>query len=155
MMLACVPEKRTGGSLETPDTQGESTGVVSETAVTEAATATATETILTDATEFGSETDGMSSGMTTMVETDSDATVTTTQGETEGDTTTGEPDTTTDGLSDCKNELGEVDWECCAEQDWQPVSHCTPWGPPAPPRARVVSPRVMQALADAMNHRLV
>ncbi|MGB1013317.1 MAG: hypothetical protein ACPG4T_04210 [Nannocystaceae bacterium] len=161
MMLACLPEKDTGGSLETSDTQEESTGVDSETAATETETGESEgETVLTDATDFGSGTDGMSSvttdttGVTTMMETDSDATMTATQGDTEA-TTQGETDTTTDGLSDCMNEIGEVDWDCCAEQDWQPQPQCAAWGPPAPPRARVVSPRVMQALADAMNHRLV
>ncbi|MGB1016937.1 MAG: hypothetical protein ACPG4T_22550, partial [Nannocystaceae bacterium] len=113
-------------------------------------------------TDFGSETDGMSSvttdttGVTTMMETDSDATSTTTHGDTET-TTQGEtgPEPTTDGLSDCITEIGEVDWDCCAEQDWQPHPQCTPWGPPAPPRAQVVSPRVMRSLADATNRLLV
>ncbi|MGB1017325.1 MAG: hypothetical protein ACPG4T_24520, partial [Nannocystaceae bacterium] len=66
MMLACPPEKDTGGSLETSDTQAESTGIDSETAATDSVTGTETgesygETVLTDATDFGSETDGMSS----------------------------------------------------------------------------------------------
>jgi len=165
MMLACMPEKDTGGSLETSDTQAESTGVETETE-TEATTSEG-ETLLTDATDAGTQTGGMSSvttdmtGMTTMMdETDSEATtIETTEGETELETTqgdTGETESTTaDDLDDCINDLGEVDWTCCEEQNWEPQPQCTPWGPPAPPSARVVSPRVMQALADAMDRRLV
>lgn len=40
------------------------------------------------------------------------------------------------GLDDCIDSTGEVDWVCCEEQQWQPAEHCTPWGPPAPPRLR-------------------
>ncbi|MCA9663444.1 MAG: hypothetical protein KC486_34255, partial [Myxococcales bacterium] len=50
-----------------------------------------------------------------------------TTGDTTGQETEGE-------LSDCIDEDGNTDWDCCAAQDWQPPEHCTPWGPPAPPR---------------------
>lgn len=56
------------------------------------------------------------------------------------DDPTGEPDPTATGtdtgsvLEDCIDSSGEVDWVCCEAQNWEPAEHCTPWGPPAPPR---------------------
>lgn len=72
-----------------------------------------------------------------------EATTTTTGEGTSTSTGTGEGTTTDTSGGDteanpCVSPEGEVDWECCEENDWMPAPQCTPWGPPAPPvyRAR-------------------
>ncbi|MCB9748812.1 MAG: hypothetical protein H6713_02270 [Myxococcales bacterium] len=103
-------------------------------------------TLLTDATDWGTGGDGMSTGAATTTAT-SEATTdfATTTGE--DSATTGDGATTGEELEDCLTDNGEVDWACCEAQDWLPAPQCTPWGPPAPPTARALSPRARALLA--------
>ena len=41
-----------------------------------------------------------------------------------------------DGLVSCVLPDGQMDWQCCEAQGWEPSPQCTPWGPPAPPAYR-------------------
>lgn len=58
-----------------------------------------------------------------------------TTGEDETGTGEGTGGTGTTGMvEDCADpRTGEVDWDCCEAQNWEPFPQCTPWGPPAPP----------------------
>ncbi|MCA9637630.1 MAG: hypothetical protein KC420_16505 [Myxococcales bacterium] len=89
-------------------------------ATTSASTGTGEGSTSTDATGSGDATTGSSSSGG-----DSDAS--SGSGSGTGTDSDGELDT-------CIDENGEVDWVCCEAQNWQPPEHCTPWGPPAPPR---------------------
>lgn len=144
--LACLPDK---------DDLGESTETASE-ATTEDSESTIDDTALSDATgmtdteadtesmtgtgtgtgtggEGSTGTDG--TGDSATGEGSSSSTSSTSTGDdsssssSSSSTTAGET-----GLSDCKDGDGNTDWECCEAQDWEPAEHCTPWGPPAPPR---------------------
>ncbi len=147
--LACVPDPDDVGSSETASeatTMGATT--IDDTALSDATGMTDTNAD-TDAMTTGSGTagegstggegtgessDGSTGDGTTSTSTTDDST---TDDPTTGDSTTGDPTTSTGGetgLSDCKDGDGETDWECCADQNWEPAEHCTPWGPPAPPR---------------------
>ncbi len=114
-------------------TASESSGEVSE--VTGEGSTSLSTTTLADAggTSEGSSEGGELTGSTS-------ASGSSSAGESTGDPTvgesTGEPAGTDTGpmLEDCVLASGEVDWECCEAQGWEPAEHCTPWGPPAPPR---------------------
>jgi len=149
--LACLPE---------PDDIGESAETASE-ATSEHTATTIEDTALSDATgmtESGDDTGAMTDtgtgtgtggeGSTSTDGTGETADSSTGEGTTSStsstsSTSTGEDSSSSSsssstegesGLSDCKNGDGETDWECCEAQGWEPAEHCTPWGPPAPPR---------------------
>lgn len=79
-------------------------------------------------------TTGTTTGDGTTLLTDASTSLATT-GEDETGTGDGTGGTGTTGmLEDCADpRTGEVDWDCCEAQNWEPFPQCTPWGPPAPP----------------------